>query len=289
MNRIALLLAVCVACEASAGDAAVTFAGPAMGTTYRVTLARGLPNMSDGEVHRDVEQVLERIDRAMSTWRKDSDASRFNRAPVGEWVEVSADLVEVVRIARHVHADSHGAFDITARPAGSGLPVGMRHLASRDSPPALRKQVDGLAIDLGGIGPGYAVDEIGERLARLGSADHLVELGGEVRAWGRRADGLNWRVRLRRDAAAGRQDVVIELADREAIATSSVKPGRSPVDPRTGRVVAATLGLATVRASSCAVADACAVAAVVLGIRPGPDGTIDATTQSSPFTARSWK
>jgi thiamine biosynthesis lipoprotein len=289
MNRLALLLAASIACEASAREAAVTLAGPAMGTTYRVTLARGLPNMSDGEIHREVEQLLERIDRAMSTWREDSEASLFNRAPAGAWVEVSADLIAVVRIARQVHADSHGAFDITAAPAGSGRPVGMRHLESRDSPPALRKQVDGLAIDLGGIGPGYAVDEIGDRLARLGSADHLVELGGEVRAWGRRADGVNWRVRLRREAAAGRQDAMIELADGGAIATSSVKPGRSPVDPRTGRVVAATFSLATVRASSCAVADACAVAAVVLGIQPGPDGTIDATSQSSPFTARSWK
>jgi len=290
MNRIAsLLLAVGVACEASAGEAAVTFAGPAMGTTYRVTLACSLPDMADGEIHREVEQVLARIDRAMSTWREDSDASRFNRAPAGEWVAVSADLVEVVRIARQVHADSHGAFDITAAPAGGGRPVGMRHLTSRESPPAIRKRLDGLAIDLGGIGPGYAVDEIGGRLVELGSRDHLVELGGEVRAWGRSADGVAWRLRLRREADAGRQDSVIELADGEAIATSSVKPGRSPVDPRTGRVVAGTVGFATVRASSCAVADACAVAAVVLGIPPGPDGTIDATSQSSPFTASSWK
>ncbi len=290
MNRIALfLVAVGVACEVSAGEAAVTFAGPAMGTTYRVTLAHCLPNMSDGEIHRDVERLLERIDRAMSTWREDSDASRFNRAPAGEWIEVSPDLVAVVGIARQVHADSRGAFDITAAPAGSGRPVGMRHLEARDSPPAIRKRLDGLAIDLGGIGPGYAVDEIGGRLARLGSTDHLVELGGEVRAWGRRADGVAWRLRLRREAAADRPDAVIELADGEAIATSSVKPGRSPVDPRTGRVVAATVGLATVRASSCAVADACAVAALVLGIPPGPGGTIDAESQSSPFTASSWK
>lgn len=296
MNRLAwFLAAVGVAFPIAAADVAISFAGPAMGTTYRVTLARDLPGIAVGEVHREVEAVLARIDRAMSTWRRDSDVSRLNAAPAGEWIDVSADLVAVVEIARRVHEASDGAFDITAAAAGSGRPVGMRHLESRASPPAVRSRVAGLTLDLGGIGPGYAVDAIGGRLVALGSGDHLVELGGEVRAWGRRPDGQDWRVRLRGRTTTGRAgtsaggDVVIELADGEAIATSSARPGRSPIDPRTGRVVAAADRSATVRGSSCAVADACAVAAIVLGIPPGPDGTIDAGDQSSPFTARSWK
>jgi thiamine biosynthesis lipoprotein len=261
-------------CSASA-DGLPTFAGPAMGTTFRVTLARGIPGVEIGEVHRDVEGVLARLDTAISTWREDSDASRFNRAAAGEWVEVAADLVTVVEIARTVHADSQGAFDITFAPAGSGRPVGMQHVVSRRSPAALRKDVDGIALDLGGIGPGYAVDAIGSRLGELGSTGHLVELGGEVRAWGRRPDGTAWRVAL---GAGGR---VIDLADGTAIATSSAKPGRSPIDPRTGRVVT-DASTATARSSSCAVADAWAVAAVVLGIPPGPDGTIELPVRARP-------
>lgn len=275
LARIGVFLAA-TACPgpALAEEEAVTFAGPAMGTTYRVTLARGVPCMTPREIHREVEKVIARIDSALSTWREDSDASRFNRTTAGEWVDVAPDLVEVVRIARRVHADSQGAFDITAAPAESGRPVGMQHLESRDAPPSIRKRVNGLAIDLGGIGPGHAVDEIGGRLARLGSADHLVELGGEVRAWGRRADGANWRVRLRREAASDSKADVIELLPGEAVATSTAKPGRSPIDPRTGRVVERGRAAATVRAATCAEADALAVAAVVLGLEPADDGTI---------------
>jgi thiamine biosynthesis lipoprotein len=265
MIRIAVLFTVTsVAFAAAAEEAAITLAGPAMGTTYRVTLARGLPGMTAGEAHREIEAVLARIDRALSTWRDDSDASRFNRAAAGEWVAVSADLVAVVEIARKVHAESRGAFDITA--TRSGPAVGMHHLESRHSPPSVRKQIDGLTIDLGGIGPGYAVDEIGRRLAECGSSDHLVELGGEVRAWGSRADGGKWRVRLRHGDATSPEGNVIELSAGEAVATATARPGQSPIDPRTGRVVQTTRGSATVRRPTCAEADAWAVATLILGL-----------------------
>ncbi|MFM8495442.1 MAG: FAD:protein FMN transferase [Planctomycetia bacterium] len=233
-----------------------TFAGPAMGTTYRVTLACDVPALTRNAVHREIEEVIARLDRALNTWRDDSDATRFNRAPAGEWVDVSPDLVAIVAIARRVHDDTGGAFDLTA---AAGAVAGMHLVAIRERPPAIRKNRDHVQLDLGGIGPGYAVDAIGERLAALGSANHLVELGGEVRAWGTRTAGGPWRVALRHDSA------VIDLAPGEALATSTARPGRSPVDPRTGRVVTPRSPSATVRAAKCAEADAHAVAALVRG------------------------
>ncbi|MFM8380025.1 MAG: FAD:protein FMN transferase, partial [Planctomycetia bacterium] len=174
----------------------------------------------------------------------------------GEWVAVAPDLVAVVAIARRVHDDTGGAFDITAV---AGAVAGMHLVEIREQPPALRKARDGVALDLGGIGPGYTVDAIGTRLAALGSASHLVELGGEVRAWGTPPSGGRWRVAIR-----GTSDVW-ELTPGEAVATSTARPGRSPVDPRTGRVVTPRTPSATVRAATCAEADARAVAALLRG------------------------
>jgi thiamine biosynthesis lipoprotein len=255
MKRCCLLIAAAlfVAAPARAADLP-TFAGPAMGTTYRVTLADGVPGLADGEIHREIEAVLARLDRALSTWRDDSDASRFNRAAVGEWVDVSPDLVAIVTIARRVHEDTGGAFDITA---GAGRIGRMQSVVVRASPPAIRKTATGLRIDLGGIGPGYAVDRIGERLRELGSQSHLVELGGEVRAWGERAAGGAWRVAVRGTGE------VVALPAGEALATSTARPGFSPVDPRTGRIVVPAVSVATARAATCAEADARAVAALI--------------------------
>jgi len=113
--------------------------------------------------------------------------------------------------------------------------------------------------ETGRTSPGYAVDAIGERLVAFGSRNHLVELGGEVRAWGSPPSGGRWRVAIR-----GTRDVW-ELAPGEAVATSTVRPGRSPVDPRTGRVLTPQSPSAAVRAATCAEADARAVAKLVLG------------------------
>jgi thiamine biosynthesis lipoprotein len=250
------------------------FVGPAMGTTYGVTLAAPIPGMSPGAVHRELEAVLARIDRAASTWREDSDASRFNRADAGAWIEVSDDLVAIVEIAREVHEASDGAFDITAARAGLGC-VETR-AAAVGRPAAIRKTRDAIALDLGGIGPGYAVDRLGERLLELGSAAHLVELGGEVRGWGRPAGRPAWRVRTRGATSGAEAARVIELAGGTAVAASTLRPGRSPIDPRTGRPVSGSSRTVTVRADSCARADAWAVAAIVLGLVADGDGTIRA-------------
>jgi thiamine biosynthesis lipoprotein ApbE len=233
-----------------------TLAGPAMGTTYRVTLAADISGMNRGQVHREVEAVLARIDRAASTWRDDSDASRFNLAAAGEWVTVSPDLMALVETARGIHEQSEGAFDVTVGPLvrlwGDGRVepsdaaiavargcVGMRSIESRphtsEVVAALRKTRHGVEIDLSGIAPGYAVDRIGERLLELGSAAHLVELGGEVRAWGQPAEGRPWRVWLR-DADAGQGQ------PRRSISTMARRSPPRPADRAALRSIPARAG-----------------------------------------------
>lgn len=277
MKRCLSLIVVLCATAAIGADLP-TLAGPAMGTTYRVTLGAVPAGTSRGQLHREVEAVLACIDQAANTWRTDSDASRFNRAAAGMWVDVTADLVAIVEIARRMHVRSEGAFDITLAPLLRVSPrsvsasdwaaafgrVGMRHVESRANPPALRKRMEGVAIDLGGIGPGYAVDRIGERLVMLGSPSHLVELGGEVRAWGTKPDGVPWRVRVRGSVVEGGENAVVDLAPGEAIATATSRPGRSPIDPRTGQVVHSASATVSVRGATCAEADALAIAAMIL-------------------------
>ena len=276
---------------AARGDELPSFAGPAMGTTYRVTLARLPGGMAPGEVHRDVERVLERIDRAASTWRADGDAARFNAARADEWVDVGAELVAILDAARAIHDRSDGAFDVTVMPLvrlwrASSPPepaavaaacdrVGMAFVETRsgDGRFAVRKTRDGVEIDLAGIAPGYAVDAIGARLAELGSDAHLVELGGEVRAWGRHPEGRPWRVR--HTVANGKEPRALDVEPGVAIATSTIRPGGGAIDPRTGRRAGAIHGrAATVLAQNATTADAWAVAAIVLDLEPDERGIV---------------
>lgn len=285
-----LLLLAAVGASAKAAEP-IVFAGPAMGTTYRVTLAEPIVGMTAGEVHREVDRLLARLDRGLSTWRDDSDASRFNHAHADEWIEIGHDLADVLAVARDVHDESDGAFDVTAGPlvrllregvephparlAESRSRVGMQLVetipASDGGTTSIRKLVDGVDLDLGGIGPGYAVDRIGERLVELGSANHLVELGGEVRAWGSRAAGQPWRVRLRGEQ---RSDRMIEIHAGTALATASIATGRTIVDPRAARAIPGPARSITVQADTCARADAWAVAAVILDLERDADGIV---------------
>ena len=278
-----------------------TLAGPAMGTTWRVTLCGPVAGMTTGAVHREIERVLAAIDQAASTWRDDSDVSRFNRAAAGEWITIASDLAAIVEVARRMHEHSAGAFDITVGPLvklwRGGRPpaaadlaaargrVGLQFVEVRAAadglPAALRKTVPGVELDLDGIAPGHAVDRIGARLTALGSSGHLVELGGEVRAWGTRADGGAWRVAMRSLDSGRGEPRVVDLAPGQALATSTLRSGGGAIDPRSGRPVQRAARSVTVVAESCAEADAWAVAALVLGLEADDRGLVSGPSAPS--------
>ena len=270
------------------GAEPIALGGPAMGTVWRVTLAVPIADRSSGAIHREIEMVLARLDRALSTWRDDSTVSRFNAAAADEWIAIDRDLVAVIAACRSVHAASGGAFDPTVLPlveawqsgtpaptalAAARMAVGFDLVESREAAgtAVLRKRRAGVRLDLGGIGPGWAVDALGDRLVELGSGNHLVCLGGECRAWGERAPGRPWQVHLD-PAGPGAPARSVDLPAGMALATSTSRPGRSPIDPRTGLVVAGAATGVTIRGSSCALADAWAVALLVQSADPGWPG-----------------
>jgi thiamine biosynthesis lipoprotein len=247
-----------------------------------------------------VEELLSRLERAMSTYRDDSDVCRFNAHRGTNWFAVSPDIVRVVEEAQRISRLSDGAFDVTAEPlvrlwgfgpqrgvreapsddalAGARRSVDYRKLHARVSPPALRKDDPELSVDLSAIAKGYAVDAVAAELGRLGFTGYLVEIGGELKARGNSRHGRPWRVGIERpsDSARGIQRVV-ELRD-QAVATSGdyrnfrVIAGRRHghiMDPRAGRPVANDLASVSVIHASCMTADALATALTVLGLERG--------------------
>ncbi len=292
---------------ASAAANPLTVAGPAMGTTYRVALAGPVSGYTLGEIHREVDQLLARLDRQLSSWRSDSDVTRLNRAAAGVWIDVGPDLVSLLSISAELTRETGGRFDVTVAPlirwwkaAGAGsaasappadlrLSVGIDLLRWRTAaggrPAAVCKQRDGVEVDFGGIGPGYAVDRIGEGLTALGSAGHLVELGGEVRAWGRNAADRPWRVAVP-TAPGNAGSTFIELADGEAVAVFQADTRHPVIDPRTGAPAgSATVSFGVVRAACCAEADALATAAVLpdsAAAESAADGQLRSPGQEGP-------
>ena len=293
-----LTILACMKSPTFAGERLPTFSGPSMGTTYRVTLGRHISQRTIGEIHRETDSLLQHIDQSLSTWRDDSIATTLNRTPAHIVLHVDHHMTNVLLIAEKLFHETEGRFDITAAPLiqwwrkkasreefGSvgihqGIPpqevmerVGLNHLQIHfpEDPSYLgnsccasvQKTVEGITVDFSGIGPGYAVDQIGKLLLSLGSTAHLVELGGEVRAWGQPDPSTAWRVRLRLNDL--QPQPVISLQDGQAVAIAALQLGKLVVHPQTGRAVTLPhdFNPSVIFATTCAEADALATARIL--------------------------
>ena len=161
---------------------ALEIRGEAMGTTWSVKTGARPDSVPAGRLEREMEGVLARVDAHMSTYRADSELSRFNRAERTDWIPVSTETALVVGEALRVAELSSGAFDPTVAPLvelwgfephpNPAIPpsrakiaaalerVGHRLVEVREAPPALRKRRPDVALDLSGIAKGYAVDAL---------------------------------------------------------------------------------------------------------------------------------
>ncbi len=191
-----------------------------MGTTWSAVILppkKGeLPD--DDALKAGLDDVLISVNNQMSTWQDDSELSAFNRFQQTGWFSVSEPLARVVQEALNISQLSGGVYDVTVGPlvnlwgfgaaektSSAVVPeqsaidetlsrVGYTKLAVRPEPPALKKQVAGVYVDLSSIAKGYGVDRLAAYLNGLGVTDYMVEIGGEIHVKGRSPRGDNWRI-----------------------------------------------------------------------------------------------
>ncbi|NQU21228.1 MAG: FAD:protein FMN transferase [Candidatus Nealsonbacteria bacterium] len=300
----ALALCLALLCAASANAAAppTTFTGDTMGTRYTIKVVDLPGDAARQTVEDEIRQELQQIDGLMSTYRPDSELSNFNRFDrTGEWFDVSPQTAAVLEEALTVGRLTDGAFDVTVGPLvnlwnfgpdvavpqkvptpeqieSAAARVGFENVEVRTDPPAVRKKLPGLTIDLSGVAKGFAVDRVAEYLAGRGAENFLVEIGGEVRAAGHNHRGVSWRIGVESPVVGIRAVEKTVALKNLAMATSGdyrnyfeadgVRYSHI-IDPRTGRPVTHRLASVTVLDASCTRADALATALMVLGPQEG--------------------
>jgi thiamine biosynthesis lipoprotein len=243
-------------------------------------------------------EVQQRIEALMSYHREDSELSTVNRDAAERPVTVDPLTFEVLRRSVHFSEVSDGAFDVTVGPlvdlwkaAGeANVPpteqalseareeVGYRKLILDETNGTVRFAVEGMRVDLGGIAKGYAVDKSVEAMKQRGALGGLVDLGGNIRCFGRPPRGQqDWRIGLQ-DPNVSPGDLnakpllVLAITD-QSVATSgsyrrfaTVGGARQShiIDASTGRS-AARLASDTIIAADATAADALSTAVNVLG------------------------
>ena len=275
------------------GDSLETFGGPTMGSTYSIKYVRHFSLPAPQEVRVEVEKILADVDRQMSTYRADSDISRFNALPADRCQVMPAPVLELIRVGGQLSQQSEGSYDLTVEPLmnlwGFGpqgreekvpdaaalaevrLRVGHQHL-----------HIDGdrlckdaaVEVDFNSIAAGYAVDTIATRLEALGIHDYLAEATGELKASGKKLDGSPWRIALEepRDDQQVAERVI--NVDGYGLSTSGdyrnyfQQDGRRyshTFDARTGAPVLHDLASVTVIHPSALMADGLSTLLLILG------------------------
>ncbi|WPL11819.1 MULTISPECIES: FAD:protein FMN transferase [Thiorhodovibrio] len=296
-----LLVAALSLCACGAPDQAqvLELQGRTMGTSYSVQIAQPPADVDRDALQQAITGELERINAEMSTYDPASDLSRFNRSKANDWFPVPSELARVVVEAQRVSRLSDGDFDVTVgrlvnlwgfgperppervpTPAAIAKTLdetGYAKLAVRTDPPALRKTVPGLYVDLSAIAKGYAVDRLAEILSDRGFRDYLVEVGGELRGAGQHPE-RPWRVAIERPESSARAVFRVVRLNNVAMATSGdyrnffEQDGKlysHTINPHTGRPVDHLLASVSVLDESCMRADALATALLVLGPEDG--------------------
>jgi FAD:protein FMN transferase len=189
----------------------------AVGTTCAAAATTGGP----GDLRRATRALsaakaeVAECERALSRFDPISDLSRLN-ASGGEWTAVDERLLESLRLAIRMREETGGRFDPTVLPAlvAAGYDRTFEQLTPRPAQPADgwragaaievdehagRVRIDaGAAVDLGGIGKGYAATRALEAMtdAWPGLPGGLVDLGGDLAIVGETPERSPWRIAI---------------------------------------------------------------------------------------------
>jgi thiamine biosynthesis lipoprotein len=218
--------------------------------------------------------------------------ARINREAGTDTISVHPEVAWVIDAALRVGSQSGGAFDITVEPLVrlwgflGGTPhvpgeteieaararTGLSLLALDPDKETLAFRREDVRIDLGGIAKGYGVDAAARSLRKLGIANAMVEISGNITVMGSPPGHEAWTIGIRDPRDQVPYVGVLSLSDR-SVATSGkyeqfVDVGGHTyghiLDPRTGWPSEGVLSV-TVVAPSAMEADAWGTAFFVMG------------------------
>jgi len=216
---------------APAMPAARLFTHDAMNTTFSLHIC-GVDDSTATGMARECCEHLDLLETKLSRFIEGSDVARINHLRAGETLYLSEPCHQCLLLALDAHTRTNGLFDITLgthinhQLAGDRAPPPplAGRLTIHPDVPAITCEAPGRKIDLGGIGKGFALDQLMELLTVWGVPDVLLAAGGSsLLASGQQA----WPVDL-----TGEQETTRLFLTNQALSASGIGiQGRHIIHP----------------------------------------------------------
>lgn len=196
----------------------VKVGGRTMGTFYNITVVGEYPGGAE-QLKYDAEKVLDKINKEMSTFDKNSMLSKFNQSHSTEPFEISQDLADVLIESLRSGYDLNGATDITVGPLVNAWGFGPKkfshepteeeiavakkligldklHVEVSSDKATVRKDITDLYVDLSTVGEGFGADKLAQIMDNRGIQNYMVSVAGAIRTKGTNSRGTDWVVAI---------------------------------------------------------------------------------------------
>jgi thiamine biosynthesis lipoprotein len=273
--------------------------GAAQGTSYHITYLAG----QHSNYREAIDSIFKKIEGSLSTYNNGSIISRINRNDTS--VVVDDYFSDVFNKSLEVSEKTKGLFDVTVAPIinayGFGFTkrekvnknlidsllqyVGYKKVRLVEN--KLVKEIPEVKLDFNAIAQGYTVDLLATFLESKGIRNYLVEVGGELRAKGKKLNDSSWTVGIEQpnenNADGASLSALVKIND-VSLATSGnykkfyIEDGKKYahiIDPFTGYPAKNNLLSTTVLADNCMTADAYATAFMVMGLEKSKQFLLD--------------
>lgn len=241
---------------------------------------------------------VKRIENLISDWIPTTQISKVNQNAGIQPVKVDREVFELIERAIKVSKLTNGAFDISyasmdkiwkfdgsmkEMPTEEAIrksvaKVGYQNILLNDKESTLFLKKEGMKIGLGGIGQGYIADKIKALLLSQGCQSGIVNVSGDIFAWGKQPDGKPWTIGIVNPMNKNKVFATFPLEDSavetsgsyEKYVTFNGKRYSHIIDPRTGYPATGIVSV-SVFAKTTEIADALATGIFVLGVEVGLD------------------
>lgn len=258
------------------------FSHQAMATIYEILIVHEEANYAQ-QAAGEAFYELDRLEQELSRFIENSDIARINSLQANQAVRVGLAAFECLQLSARIHKETDRAFDITIgsllecwlnndktmrSPSKEELALARQHIGFNllqldENEHTVKVHVSPVSVDLGGIGKGYAVDQLVELLRDWEIETALIHGGASsVFALGAPPGMKGWPLTLSSPGHENQTLARLHLRD-QALSGSGLQKGQHIIDPRTGRPAKGN-SAAWACAPSAATSDALSTAFVIM-------------------------